>query len=114
MLPIPVFDIRSIVCFQQNHDPLLNPKAQQVIVLEKDPSTRFGIIADALGEIPEVSLSRLNALPAMLAGSALLADVAITPDKPNDESLLLVLNNLSLAQRLAHAIHKDNTEIQQN
>ena len=99
-LPIPVFDIRNMICVMKRTEEM-NRKTQQVMVVERNADTRFGVIADALGDIPEVHESRLNALPAVLGGGALLADAAIAPDKPDAECLLLVLSNERLAQKLA-------------
>lgn len=100
-LPIPVFDIRNMVCAVKNSAEQINRKVQQAMVIEKNADTRFGVIADVLGEIPEVLESRLNTLPAVLGGGALLADAAIAPENPGEECLLLVLSNERLAQKLA-------------
>lgn len=103
-LPMPVFDIRNMVCANKTRGEPVNRKAQQVIVVEKNTHTRFGVIADALGEIPEVHESRLNALPSAIGGGALLADTAIAPDKPGEECLLLVLSSERLAHKLASSM----------
>lgn len=100
-LPIPVFDIRNMVCSVKNSAEQINRKVQQAMIIEKNADTRFGVIADVLGEIPEILESRLNTLPAVLGGGALLADAAIAPDNPGEECLLLVLSNERLAQKLA-------------
>lgn len=103
-LPMPVFDIRNTICAVKNREEQMNRKSQQVMVVEKNADTRFGVIADALGEIPEVLETRLNALPAVLGGGALLADAAIAPDKPDEQCLLLVLSCERLAQKLASSM----------
>ncbi|WP_333876694.1 chemotaxis protein CheW [Methylobacter sp.] len=103
-LPMPVFDVRNRICTTRGDAEPVNRKAQQVIVIEKNESTRFGVIADALGEIPEVHESRMNTLPAVIGGGALLADAAIAPDKPDEECLLLVLSSERLAQKLASSM----------
>lgn len=100
-IPIPVFDIRKIVCTPGNQNEPLFLKTQQVIVLEKNSATRYGIIADALGDIPEISETRLCELPYFIAGGALLADSAIAPDNADSENLLLVLSAERLANKLA-------------
>jgi len=100
-MPIPVFDIRNMVCAVKDSAEARNRKVQQAMVIEKNADTRFCVIADVLGEIPEVLESRLNTLPAVLGGGALLADAAIAPDKPGEECLLLVLSNERLSQKLA-------------
>jgi chemotaxis signal transduction protein len=103
-MPIPVFDIRNMVCAVKNSEELINRKAQQAMIIEKNADTRFGVIADVLGEIPEVLESRLNTLPAVLGGGALLADAAIAPENPGEECLLLVLSNERLSQKLASSM----------
>jgi chemotaxis signal transduction protein len=100
-IPIPVFDIRTVICAADNQISYADKKSQQVIVIEYNPSTRFGIISDALGEIPEIELSRMNQLPAVLSGGALLADTAIAPDNASQGYLLLVINIDRLAEKLA-------------
>ncbi|MGZ4969773.1 MAG: chemotaxis protein CheW [Methylobacter sp.] len=100
-LPIPVFDIRNMVCAVKDGAEPINRKSQQAMVIEKNADTRFGVIADVLGEIPEVLESRLNSLPAVIGGGALLADAAIAPENPDEECLLLVLSNERLSQKLA-------------
>lgn len=103
-MPIPVFDIRNMVCAVKGESVQLNRKGQQAMIIEKNGDTRFGVIADVLGEIPEVFESRLNTLPAVLGGGALLADAAIAPEKPDEECLLLVLSNERLSQKLASSM----------
>ncbi len=90
-----------MVCAVKNGAEQINRKAQQAMVIEKNADTRFCVIADVLGEIPEVLESRLNTLPAVLGGGAMLADAAIAPEDPSEECLLLVLSNERLAQKLA-------------
>lgn len=107
-LPIPVFDIRNLVCAMHNHAEPVYRKTQQVMVIEKNAETRFGVIADSLGEIPEVNESRLNELPPFIAGGALLADAVIAPEKPDRECLLLVLSNERLARTLASNFSERN------
>ncbi|MFI3118390.1 MAG: chemotaxis protein CheW [Methylococcaceae bacterium] len=100
-LPIPVFDIRNMVCALKDGMEAVNRKSQQAMVIERNADTRFCIIADVLGEIPEILESRLNSLPAVVGGGSLLADAAIATENPGEECLLLVLSNERLAQKLA-------------
>ena len=46
---------------------------RQVILVKRSEDSHFGIVADGLGEIPEILASRLQALPGMLAGGNVLA-----------------------------------------
>lgn len=103
-MPIPVFDIRNMVCAFKGGTEQPNRKGQQAMIIEKNADTRFGVIADVLGEIPEILESRLNTLPAVLGGGALLADAAIAPEKTDEECLLLVLSNERLSQKLASSM----------
>ena len=100
-MPMPVFDIRSMLGLVRKGTEFTQRKAQPVVVVEKNPHTRFGIVVDALGEIPEVEESRISALPEVVSGGAMLADAAITPDNPAEDSLLLVLSVDRLSSRLA-------------
>ncbi|PPC90155.1 MAG: hypothetical protein CTY34_08825 [Methylobacter sp.] len=99
--PIPVFDIRTIICTSKNQIKPGLLKNQQVMIIEKNAATRFGIMTDSLGEIPEINETRLCELPLFIANGALLADAAVAPDNAESESLLLVLSSDRLAQQLA-------------
>ncbi|OHC68637.1 MAG: hypothetical protein A2045_09450 [Rhodocyclales bacterium GWA2_65_20] len=97
--PIPVYDIRNIA----NAGPASDGARHQVVVLKKNENagSRFGILADGLGEIPEVAVARLRPLPPLLAGGNVLAEAIVsTTDSPQDEHLLLVLSVDRIAARL--------------
>ena len=98
-VPIPVYDIREMA----NAGPAREGAQDQVIILRKGESTHFGILADGLGEIPEVAVSRLQPLPPMLAGGNVLAEAIVSTDAPQDEHLLLVLSVDRIAARLVVA-----------
>lgn len=97
--PIPVYDIRYLA----NAGPAREGTQHQVIVLKRGESGHFGILADGLGEIPEVAISRLRPLPGMLAGGNVLAEAIVSTDTPDKEQLLLVLGAERIATRLAVA-----------
>lgn len=95
--PIPIFDISRIV----NDGHASDYPAPQVIILQQDDGTHFGILADDLGEIPEVFKSRLQILPPYIAGGNVLAESIVMTDKPESETLLIVLSIERIASRLA-------------
>ncbi len=98
-VPIPVFDIRDMA----NAGPAREGAQHQVIILRKGEATHFGILADGLGEIPEVAAARLRPLPPMLAGGNVLAESIVSTESPKDEHLLLVLGVDRIAARLVVA-----------
>lgn len=95
-VPIPTYDIRH----HANAGPAREDARHQIVVLRKGENSHFGILADGLGEIPEVALARLRALPPMLAGGNVLAEAIVGTDTPQDEHLLLVLSVERIAARL--------------
>lgn len=96
--PIPVYDIVDMV----NAGTHLPEARKQVIVLRKSDGACFGIVADGLGEIPEVALSRLQPLPPMLAGGNVLGETLVRPEEggENKDDILLVLGVDRIAARL--------------
>jgi chemotaxis signal transduction protein len=98
-VPIPVFDVRNIA----NAGPAAEGAQYQVIVLRKGENCHFGILADGLGEIPEVLASRLQPLPGMLAGGNVLAEAIVGTEAPGEEHLLVVLSVDRIAARLLTA-----------
>ncbi|WP_051228896.1 chemotaxis protein CheW [Paludibacterium yongneupense] len=94
--PIPIFDIRSIV----GGGPAIAGTRPQIVILKKGPDSHFGILVDALGDIPEVLSSRMQDLPSLLGGGNVLADTIVMTDKPESETLLVVLSVERIAARL--------------
>ena len=94
--PIPIFDIRSVV----GGGPAIAGTRPQIVILKKSPDSHFGILVDALGDIPEVLSSRLQDLPSLLGGGNVLADTIVMTDKPESETLLVVLSVERIASRL--------------
>ena len=96
--PIPVYDIVDMVNAGA-HQPDVK---KQVIVLRKADGACFGIVADGLGEIPEVALSRLQPLPPMLAGGNVLGETLVRPEEGMErkDDILMVLGVDRIAARL--------------
>jgi len=99
-IPIPVFDIREIA----NAGPASEGANYQVIVLKRGENSHFGILADGLGEIPEVLATRLKPLPPLLAGGNVLGEAIVSTDNPGKEHLLVVLSVERIAMRLLAGI----------
>lgn len=97
--PIPVFDIRTIA----NAGAPAENAERQVVVLRKGENGHFGILADGLGDIPEVSLARVQPLPSMLVGGNVLAEAVLGTEAPGDKQLLVVLSADRIAARLLQA-----------
>lgn len=98
-VPIPVFDIRSMA----NAGPARENLERTVIVLKKGETAHFGILADGLGEIPEVLVSRLQPMPGLLAGGNVLAEAIVSTESARKENLLVVLSVDRIAARLVAA-----------
>jgi chemotaxis signal transduction protein len=96
--PIPVYDIVDMV----NAGAHQTDVKKQVIVLRKADGACFGIVADGLGEIPEVALSRLQPLPPMLAGGNVLGETLVRPEEGTEhkDDILMVLGVDRIAARL--------------
>jgi chemotaxis signal transduction protein len=96
--PIPVYDIVDMV----NAGAHQTDVKKQVIVLRKADGACFGIVADGLGEIPEIALSRLQALPPMLAGGNVLGEMLVRPEEGTErkDDILMVLGVDRIAARL--------------
>ncbi len=95
-VPIPVFDLHAIA----NAGPRQENLERQVILVRRSENLRFGIVADGLGEIPEILAARLQALPGLLAGGNVLAEAIVSSDSPEKEKLLVVLSVERIASRL--------------
>lgn len=94
--PVPVYDIAEMA----NAGPSLAGTDRQVVILQSEKGTHLGILVDGLGEIPEIAISRLQALPGMLAGGNVLAESIVGTDAPDKEHLLLVLSAERIIARL--------------
>jgi chemotaxis signal transduction protein len=106
-VPVPVFDIQGMA--QAGNVAGASP-ATQIILLQRNESSWLGILADELGAIIELSTSRMQTVPEMIAGAGVITD-AIVPfgDK---EQLLPVLSVERIARRLgANHFDKAPSEI---
>ncbi|MEC5384464.1 chemotaxis protein CheW [Uliginosibacterium sp. H3] len=106
-VPVPVFNIQGMA--QAGRVPGAS-EATQVVLLQRSESSWLGILADELGAIIELSASRMQTVPEMIAGAGVITD-AIVPfgDK---EQLLPVLSVERIARRLgANHFDKPLSEI---
>jgi chemotaxis signal transduction protein len=88
-IPIPVFHVQHIL---QPEVPVAPANAERmVIVLRKNAATCFGLMVDALGEIPEVAAERLSPIPAVIGEGRTLADAILPIDGEGERRMLLIL-----------------------
>ena len=98
-VPIPVFDIRFIA----NAGASVESDERQVIVLRKGETGYFGILADGLGDIPEVAKTRVQSLPGLLAFGNALAESVVSTEAPGERQLMVILGVDRIAARLLQA-----------
>ena len=85
--PITVFDL----CGALNDRPT-NNAAKQIVVIERpDQRTRFGILVDELGEIPEIPAQRIEPIPGMLASGNSLTESLVKPPPGDGEKRILII-----------------------
>lgn len=94
--PIAVYDIAAMANASSNR----RLRERQVIVLRREEGMQFGILADGLGEIPEIAIGRLQPLPPMLAGGQVLGEAVVNADMASENQLLLILSVDRIASRL--------------
>ena len=93
---IAVVDIRGQLDMPDEPCP---PQAQVVVV--QAGKTRIGLVVDALGEIPEVCMSRVDATSSILDGEESYVECIIKPDpQSGSRELLVVVDPERLVQRL--------------
>lgn len=102
--PMATYDISALA----NTSLAADEGQRQVILLRKGEGALFGILVDALGEIPEISSQRIQPLPAMLAGGNVLGEAIISTSTPDREHLLLVLGVDRIAARLGVGRNEGN------
>ena len=100
--PIPVFQVQHIL--QKDAVAPGPTNLQQVIILQRNETSRFGLLVDALGDIPEVHRDRLSELPGMLAGGCVLADSILPVADRETERMLLILGVERIHARLAPGV----------
>lgn len=85
--------------------PPIHAESQIVVIREQEDSDYLGLLVDALGEIPEVSVSQIEKISPMLAGDNILADSIVKQcaDEPCQE-MLVVLSPERICNRVVHAV----------
>lgn len=93
--------ILDIVAFMNGQKGEHNQR-QIVILHSSEENLRFGILVDELGEIPEIAASRIEPIPAMMAGGNNLGEALVKPRRQGDENrrILVILSPERLFQRL--------------
>ena len=85
--PITVFDLRGALS-----DRPTNTEAKQIVVIQRpDLSSRFGILVDDLGEIPEIPAQRIEPIPGMLANGNSLTESLVKPHPSDGEKRILII-----------------------
>jgi chemotaxis signal transduction protein len=100
---IAVYDIAAMANTSSSRDAA----KWQVIVLRRGQGSRFGILADGLGEIAEIAVSRLRPLPPMLAGDNVMGEAVVSTDTTNENQLLQVLG----IERIAACLNVPGAEM---
>lgn len=87
---IPVIGLWGMISNEgrrrSNQDP-------QIVVINTnhESDSYLGIIIDELGDIPEIPLSRIEKISAMLAGENMLAESLVKPETANSQEEMLVI-----------------------
>ena len=98
--PVPVFDLLSV--FDPSPDGAPVERAHtQVVIMTASSGARIGLLVDGLGDITEVLEDRLTFLPHMVASQDMFADVALAPNGPDDDDLIIVLRADRLHENLS-------------
>lgn len=99
--PISVFDLTPLLPDQ----PKLRGTGQLVVLGLPEQDLRFGILVDELGDIPEIPLSRIDPVPAMLGQSgSSMTESLVRPDPgAPGRDILVVLSLEAIMRRLATA-----------
>ncbi len=104
-IPIPVVDIHQLL--PKSGEKHVSPN-QQIVLVRLKENNLFGILVDALGEIPEVPDHRIETLSSMFSGEGVIAESLVKPGagQPPGE-LLLVLNPDKICQRISVLKNQD-------
>ena len=85
--PITVFDLRGALS-----DRPTSTEAKQIVVIQRpDQRSRFGILVDDLGEIPEIPAQRIEPIPGMLANGNSLTESLVKPHPSDGEKRILIV-----------------------
>ncbi|WP_018410397.1 chemotaxis protein CheW [Methyloversatilis thermotolerans] len=94
--PIALFDLAPLL----NESVSTPPGERQALVMQAGEGTRLGILVDELGEIPEVSTSRLRPIPGMLGGGNVLGEAVLDTGNTDEHRLMLILGAERIFSRL--------------
>ncbi|TAL49612.1 MAG: chemotaxis protein CheW [Methylovulum sp.] len=84
---IPLYDIAATVKAKS----ALPVCKRQVIIVRRKEGSQLGILADALGEITEISASRLRPLPSGMAGGNVMGEAIVSNDPASKTQMVLAL-----------------------
>ena len=77
-------------------------KRQVLILQSPQDKTRFGILADSLGDIAEISLSQIESVSGMMSEGGSLVESLVKPQAGSGERrILVVLSVEKIYQRLS-------------
>lgn len=95
---VPLYDIAAMLNVSSNM--ALNQR--QIIIVRKGEGVQFAVLADALGEIVEISVNRLRPLPSGLANGNLMGEAIVGNDSVSKTQLAqaLVLDVDRIAMRM--------------
>lgn len=94
--PIALFDLAPLL--DEHVDT--PPGQRQALVMQTGEGTRLGILVDELGEIPEVSTTRLRPIPGMLGGGNVLGEAVLDTGNTDEHRLMLILGAERIFSRL--------------
>ena len=101
--PITIFDLSGALS-----DRPSSIEARQIVVIQLPGQRyRFGILADELGEIPEIPAQRIEPIPGMLANGNSLTESLVKPH-PNDgeKRILIILSVDRVIARVHDAVER--------
>ena len=96
--PITVFDLGGAL----GEAPARIQGRQIVIIAPPGQRSRFGILVDELGEIPEISAQRIETLPQLLAGGTSLTESLVKPHPDDAEKRILIILSVD---RIIERVH---------
>lgn len=96
--PVTIFDLAQMLTGR----PTVSPGKQVVIIRHPVHKLVFGLLVDALGEIPEISAQRIEPVPGMLSNGKSLTESLVKPHPADeDKRILVLLSPDRILQRLA-------------
>ncbi|MDO9106645.1 MAG: chemotaxis protein CheW [Methylovulum sp.] len=84
---IPLYDVAALVKAKSS----LPVGKRQVIIVRRKEGSQLGILADALGEITEIAVSRLRPLPTGMAGGNVMGEAIVSNDINSKTQMVLAL-----------------------